>query len=151
MVRPQPQPAVDTSVPWPGNTYIIRSKGTSHILTLLEGRPQLLSPGHRGCIHWTCVEHAGFLGFRNVASGKYLGFDDKHFFCCAKDGRADSWEKFMVVARPDGGFVMLMTHGSNWTLWPVGMKHGKGGHGEERLAKVDGGWEKGLVWEFVKV
>lgn len=48
--------------------------------------------------------------------------------------------------RPEGGYVLLMTHFER--LWHVGSKVERG---VEMLAKMGDGGNDGIVWEFVKV
>jgi len=136
----------NSSVPWPNRTFIIRSLSSSHVLTLLDGKVLLAPPGSgHASIHWTCVETKGWLGFRNYSSGKFLGYGIGGDLRCAA-GRQGDWENFCVRLRPDGGYVMLVTHWDR--LWHVGMKMVRG---VEVLAKVGEGGSDGVVWEFVKV
>jgi hypothetical protein len=134
-----------SSVPWPGSTFIIRCASTGHVITLVDGKTVLASPGGHGSFHWACVERNGWLGFRNVVSGKFLGHaDDGRLRCTA--GRQQGWENFCVRLRPEGGYVLLMTHFER--LWRVGLRNERG---VERLAKVGDRGNDGLVWEFIKV
>ncbi|KAF2803367.1 uncharacterized protein BDZ99DRAFT_468324 [Mytilinidion resinicola] len=135
----------NSSVPWPGSTFIIRSTSSGHVITLVDGQIILAPIGGRGSIHWVCMETKGWLGFRNKASGRLLGHDDKGNLRCAA-GRHQGWENFCVRLRPEGGYVLLMTHFER--LWHVGIKKE---HGVEKLAKIGDGGNDGLVWEFVKV
>lgn len=137
----QPHPS---SVPWPGSTFIIRSASSGNVLTLLDGQIVLAQHGSRGSIHWECIDNKGWLGFRNTVSGRYLGHDPKGRLHCMAD-RHQAWENFCVRMRPEGGFILLMTHWER--LWYVGIKM-EGG--VERLAKVDGE-ENAISWEFTKV
>jgi hypothetical protein len=134
-----------SSVPWPGSTFIIRSVSSGHVITLLDGEIVLAPLGGRGSFHWACVETKGWLGFRNVVSGRFLGHADNGKLRCSA-GRHQSWENFCVRMRPEGGYVLLMTHFER--LWHVGIKNEKG---VERLAKIGDGANDGLVWEFIKV
>jgi hypothetical protein len=134
-----------SSVPWPGSTFIIRSAKSGHVITLLDGQIVLAPPGGRGSIHWECVETKGWLGFRNNVSGRFLGHDASGKLYCSAD-RHQGWENFCARMRPDGGYVLLMTHYER--LWQVGIKMV---HGVEALAKVDQTDSDGLVWEFVKI
>jgi hypothetical protein len=134
-----------SSTPWPGSTFIIRSAASGHVITLLDGEIVLASPGGRGSFHWACVESKGWLGFRNVVSGRFLGHAENGRLRCSA-GRHQGWENFCVRLRPDGGYVLLMTHFER--LWHVGFKNERG---TERLAKVGDGGTNGLVWEFIKV
>ncbi|KAI9778546.1 MAG: hypothetical protein M1816_004022 [Peltula sp. TS41687] len=114
-----------SSVPWPGSTFIIRCVSSGHVITLLDGQIVLAPPGGRGSIHWACVETKGWFGFRNHVSG---------------------WENFCVRMRPEGGYVLLMTHFE--TLWHVGIKVEQE---VEKLAKIEYKGSDGIVWEFVEV
>jgi hypothetical protein len=131
-----------SSVPWAGSTFIIRSASSGHVLTLCDGQIILSPPGGRGSIHWACVETKGWLGFRNVVSGRFLGHDNAGKLRCTAD-RHQEWEKFCVRMTPEGGYVLLMTHWER--LWQVGIMVERG---VEKLAKIG---ETGIVWEFVKI
>src|ERR1700760_1523535 len=63
---------MNSSIPWPGSTFIIREVSTGQVLTLFDGKVILASLGGPGNIHWECVETKGWLGFRNRVSGRYL-------------------------------------------------------------------------------
>jgi len=134
-----------SSIPWPGSTFIIRSVSSWHVITLQDGQVVLAPPNSRGSTHWECVDAKGWLGFRSPISGKFLGHDAKGRLCCAAE-RHQGWENFCVRARPDGGFVLLMTHYER--LWHVGVKEEQG---VERLAKVGDAGVDGIAWEFIKV
>jgi hypothetical protein len=131
-----------SSVPWPGSSFFIRSASSGHVLTLCDGQVMMLPPGGRGSIHWECVETKGWLGFRNVVSGRFLGHDNAGKLRCTAD-RPQEWEKFCVRMTPEGGYVLLMTHWER--LWQVGFTVERG---VEKLAKIG---EAGIVWEFIKV
>ncbi|KAH6677740.1 hypothetical protein B0J14DRAFT_475006, partial [Halenospora varia] len=139
------KPSSVSSVPWPGSTFIIRSVSSGHVITLLDGQIVLASPGGRGSIHWACVETKGWLGFRNATSGRFLGHDFWGSLCCSGE-RHQGWENFCVRLRPEGGYVLLMTHWER--LWHVGIILEQG---VEKLAKVGDGGSDGIVWDFVKV
>ncbi|TVY17369.1 hypothetical protein LARI1_G004806 [Lachnellula arida] len=134
-----------SSVPWPNSTFIIRCLSSGHVLTLIDGKVRLAPPGGRASIYWACVETKGWLGFRNVSSGKYLGYGPRGNLICVAD-RHQNWENFCVRLRPDGGYVLLVTEWER--LWHVGMKMVRG---VEILAKVGEGGSDGVVWEFVRV
>ena len=134
-----------SSVPWPGSTFIIRSVSSGQVITLLDGQIVLAPPGGRGSIHWACVETKGWLGFQNPVSGKFLGHDKTGRLRCSVNWH-QMWEYFCVRMRPEGGYVLLMTHFER--LWHVGIKVEEG---VEKLAKIGDGGSDGIVWEFVKV
>jgi len=136
---------MSSSIPWPGSTFILREVSTGQVLTLNDGKVTLTSPGGPGSIHWECVETKGWLGFRNPVSGRFLGHDkDGKLHCSAS--RHQMWENFCVRLRPDGGYILLLTHFER--LWHVGARMERG---VERLAKLGDGASAGLVWEFVKI
>jgi hypothetical protein len=134
-----------SSVPWPGSTFIIRSASSGHVITLLDGQIVLAPPGGRGSIEWECVETKGWLGFRSPVSGGFLGHDRHGSLCCTASSH-QAWENFCVRMRPEGGYVLLMTHWER--LWHVGLKEEQG---VEKLAKCGDGGSDGMVWEFIKV
>ena len=144
---PERPPRIKTSVPCKGKTFIIRETKTGHVLTLFDGRICLLpaeTPG--SAIHWSCHENCGWLGFKNLASGQYLGYHEKgdlrtmpHF---------ENWEYFCLRMVPEGGYVLLMQADNGNKLWPVELREDQG---VQRLAKVDASVDKGLTWEFIEV
>lgn len=146
------RPAPDCSVPWPGSTYNIRSLSTNKVITFHQGQV-VLAPlqGHHS-IRWQCVERAGWLGFQEPSSSKYLGYTDRGDLCCAAP-QHNNWENFCVRQRPEGGYIMLMTHYENvftmgWkALQPVGIK----GDGSGKLAKTTHWQSETIAWEFIKV
>jgi len=57
--------------PAPGTTYLIHSVSCGHFLKLFDG--ELVPGDQEGCSsHWFCMEAQGWLGFKNMASGKFL-------------------------------------------------------------------------------
>ena len=134
-----------SSVPWPGSSYMIRCVTSGDVLTLLDGQIVLAPLGDRGSFQWECVETKGWMGFRNPVSGKYLGHDQRGKLHCSAD-RHQGWENFCPRLRPDGGYILLMTHFER--LWHVGIKIE---HGVERIAKIGDGGSDGIIWEFIKV
>jgi len=134
-----------SSVPWPGSTFIIRSALSGHVITLLDGQIVLAPLGGRGSIHWACVETKGWLGFQSPVSGRFLGHDIEGRIRCSAE-RHLGWENFCVRIRPEGGYVLLMTHWEK--LWHVGIRVEQE---VEKLVKCENGGSDGIVWEFVKV
>lgn len=145
-------PLTTSSVPWPGATFILRCAKTGNLLTLLDGQVILASPGGRGSIHWHCVEHKGWLGFRNITSGRFLGHNANGRLICVAE-RQQGWENFCARMTPEGRFVLLMTHFER--LWKVGLKadkKGDGGGGGMLVKMNSAEAEAGRVeWVFVKV
>jgi hypothetical protein len=134
-----------STVPWPGSTFIIRDVSSGKLITLLDGQVVLALPAERGSTHWQCVEFKGWLGFRNPVAGKCLGHNNNGTLRCAAD-RQQAWENFCVRLRPEGGYVLLMTHFER--LWPLGTKME---NGVEKLAKISGDASDGITWEFIEI
>lgn len=134
-----------SSIPWPGSSFIIRSVATGDVITLLDGQVLMAPPGGRGSIHWACVENKGWIGFRSPITGRFLGHDKQGKLRC-EASRHEGWENFCVRLRPEGGYVLLMTHWER--LWNVGIRIDGG---LKRLAKIEDSGLEGNIWEFVKV
>ncbi|KAF2684098.1 hypothetical protein K458DRAFT_266193, partial [Lentithecium fluviatile CBS 122367] len=141
-----------SSVPWPGSTFIIQCASTRKALTFHNGCIELLPITTHAAMRWKCVENGGWIGFQDPASNMFLGYDKDGVLCCQAK-KQQEWENFCVRQRPEGGYVLLVTHYDNvlviaWkVLRPVGMRVVEG---RERLGKV---WNEGdeVVWQFVKV
>jgi len=132
-------------MPEAGSTYMIRSVQSREYLTLLRGEVVVAPAGVLGSHHWECVRLDGWLGFRNVASYGFLGRDGSWTLCCGAQSHRE-WEKFHVLSKEEGGFIMLMTHWGK--LRPVDFKEEQG---VKRLAMVEVESDNGVLWEFVKV
>lgn len=133
-------------MPQAGKIFIIRDHKTGRVLTLLDGDVSLQSPGTPGsAYHWMCEEINGWLGFKNMASGTYLGrnFYDNIY---ARATQHRYWENFCVRMHPNGGYVLVMTHYAK--LWPLQQKN-EGNM--QKLFKVDAPIKDGNVWVFVEV
>ncbi|KAH7562522.1 hypothetical protein BM1_02042 [Bipolaris maydis] len=70
---PQKWENFQSSIPWPGRTFIIRSHDTGQVITFLDGEIILDKPGGFGTFRWRCVERRGWLGFRDPVSARYMG------------------------------------------------------------------------------
>ena len=134
-----------SSVPWPGSSFIIRNTSSGHVITLRDGQVMLAPPGGRGSIHWACVDNKGWLGFQSPVSGRFLGHNFHGNLLCSA-AQQQGWENFCVRLRPEGGFLLLMTHWDR--LWYVGSYVE---NGMEKLRKVADKESDGIIWEFVKV
>ncbi|KAI0533611.1 hypothetical protein GGR58DRAFT_100853 [Xylaria digitata] len=134
------------SVPEAGGIYLIRDLDPGRAITLDDGRLTLkLDVGTRGGWQWRCEERAdGWIGFRDVIHGKYLGRDNKGGFYVRAD-KMDSWEWFVLRPREAGGYNLLV---KNWSRL-VAMAIVEGG----TLPKLveAGTTQKAARWEFVKV
>lgn len=142
------------AVPWPGRVFILRTIPSNRILTLRDGQVVLSkpTPNYHTCKsnHWSCIENKGWLGFRNVVSGKFLGHDWNGRIVCVADWHK-KFERFDVRHRPQekgcpGGYVLMLTHRD--CLWHIDLREEGGA---ERLAKYGEGCAEGLSWEFIEV
>ncbi|PHH73844.1 hypothetical protein CDD80_3534 [Ophiocordyceps camponoti-rufipedis] len=128
--------------PWPGKTFIIRSRSDGRVITLLDGKVlPIAMDGNMGSYYWTCVEVDMFLGFRNKASTTYLGHNGQGLVR-ATAPHHKQWEHFAAWKHPEGGWELLMT------LDGKKLKLGFGKDGE-RLEASSG--KKGDQWEFIEV
>ncbi|KAF1968111.1 hypothetical protein BU23DRAFT_558805 [Bimuria novae-zelandiae CBS 107.79] len=101
-----------SSVPHPGKTFMLRDPATGRALTLLDGHVSLQPPGTPGsAYHWSCEERNGYLGFKNVAAGAYLGHDGaNNIYALVR--QQDAWEDFEARHMSNGGYVSVMKHWS---------------------------------------
>ncbi|KAK0715860.1 hypothetical protein B0H67DRAFT_554297 [Lasiosphaeris hirsuta] len=139
------------AAPWPGSAFLILHVASGRALALVHGRPWLVAaaeatsasatlPGDTSW-HWGCVEGSGgWLGFRNLASGGYIGHNIK-MEMVATAGSHAGWEGFCARRHPDGGYLLLHPHW--WSLLQIGV----GEDGCSIVATERGG----ALWEFVKV
>lgn len=134
------------SFPLNGSIYIIRQESTGLVIQLLGGEVVLDKPSSLSSMDWVCEEKNGWLGFRNAASGKYLGHDGGGKLCC-RAGQQREWECFSLGVSSEHGYVLLMRHWEK--LWPVTINT------ENKdivtLAKVEGRISDGNTWDFIEV
>lgn len=142
-----------SSIPRPGSSFLIQSAMTGKVITFQQGRVVLGQLGGHNMTRWQCVENQGWLGFRDPASGMFLGYDENEELCCTVK-KQSLWENFCVRQRPEGGYLLLMTHYPNWlmVLWqelrPIGVKVN---NGLENLRMVEDWKSDAIVWQFVEV
>lgn len=109
------------AVPQPGKIYKIHNLQNRKRIALVEGGLQLVpaQSGHResGC-YWSCVEKGGWLGFRNVVSGTYLG--SSHEGLRAQVTHHKAWEHFCVRHNGEGGYIILVKNTAGDELWKLG-------------------------------
>ncbi|KAK3352972.1 hypothetical protein B0T25DRAFT_197666 [Lasiosphaeria hispida] len=139
------------AAPWPGATFLILHQPSGRALALVRGQPRLVAasevadpsatlPGDCSW-HWGCVESSGgWLGFRNLATGVYIGHNIK-MEMVATAGSHAGWEGFCARRHPDGGYLLLHPHW--WSLLQIVI----GEDGCSIVAAERGG----TLWEFVKV
>lgn len=180
---PPPSRYARHAFPVPGQTFILLEASTGRALTLIDGNlrlayvpdPELMSvsdqqlhpnPSAAGstapqCVttkgqcnwHWHCVETSGWLGFRNAASGTFLGHDMWQNII-ARVYRHQGWEWMTVRPAPistssmEGkrlgfGWYLMVTHWEK--LYKINFLEARGG------AFVATDSSEGTVWEFVRV
>ena len=106
------------AIPAAGFTFIIRTSRKGLVITLLEGHVMLTTPGSGHSQHWVCVEFNGWLGFRNRASGAYLGYDElSNRVICRAESQTER-QNFHVFRRRCNGYTLLVKHSNE--LWQVG-------------------------------
>lgn len=131
-----------------GHTYVIRSISCGRQLTLLNGAVILSQPASLGSIYWTCIESDGWLGLRNVASGKLLrhGGGRPGLYC--SNHQHNMWERIQVRPQEmsNRGYTLLMEYWGG--LKPVGIKME---HGVEILDRLFEPGTHGLSWIFLEV
>ncbi|KAI2634463.1 hypothetical protein GGS21DRAFT_103813 [Xylaria nigripes] len=138
-----------SSVPEPGRTYMICDMASGRVLTLAKGRLTLpLGTDAKGGWHWECEEiDGGWLGFREVVSGKCLGHDNRGGYMASVD-KMDSWESFVLRPRDGGGINLWVKN--RFQLMPMGIT-GLGKNEEEpRLVNAKSSAEA-TRWEFIRI
>ncbi|RYO82781.1 hypothetical protein DL766_009636 [Monosporascus sp. MC13-8B] len=132
------------TVPWPGNTFVIRERATGRAIALVDGKLRLKDwdwdyAGDRGT-HWVCELKDGWLGFRNPVSGTYIGHDDRGNFR-ATVSHHQAWEYFCATRHPEGGYLLLKRHGDTLRKMAVDM-------GGDKFYETT---DQGTIWEFLKL
>jgi hypothetical protein len=139
--------APQTSIPWPGRTFIIRSQENGEVITFLDGEIVMDKPGGLGTFRWRCVEKHGWMGFKDPASALHLGYNEQALLRCEMAHHQD-WEYLCPRMRPDGGFVLLVLVEA--ALLPLGVSTIKSENGKQKVRVKD--WEdKGIFWDFIEV
>lgn len=134
--------AVRDAVPWAGQTFVLVDKASGRVLSHTNGELHLEdNTSRKGCWHWLCVERDGWLGFRNTASGRYLGMNVWGVLQ-AEVRHHQGWEYFSARQLPNGGYLLQSTQ-TIWKLLTVGFN-------KDGILVANTGVE-GIVWEFVKV
>ncbi|KAF4624946.1 hypothetical protein G7Y89_g13225 [Cudoniella acicularis] len=128
-------------VPWAGNAYMIRDLHRGRVITLKNDNLCVAATASKmGGWHWVCEEKNGWLGFRNVVSGTFIGHDTRGRFY-AKEKHHKSHEWFCARKCLEGGYWLLMCHnGDMFKKMVIG--------GENDLVENE---QEGTVWEFVKI
>ncbi|KAI1346808.1 hypothetical protein F5Y01DRAFT_296960 [Xylaria sp. FL0043] len=134
-------------VPEHGCVYMIRDVDSEKAITLVEGRLTLtLATGNtRGGWQWICEElDHGWIGFREVVSGRLLGRDNKGGFY-VQATRLRDWESFVLRPREVGGYNLQVRYGDRLRAMAIA------DDGEAaKLVEISTAKEAAR-WEFVRV
>lgn len=147
-----PHPA-NFLVPWPRNTFIIRSaKNNDKMITLLNRQVVLNNYSGNGATHWTCIETRGWFRFRNTVTGNFLGIDSFHLgpgesgvLSCSSD-KFNEGQLFSATMRPKGGCVLSMKYRDDLELVRV-----KEINGVEKAVIRGTPVPPVAIWEFIAV
>jgi hypothetical protein len=121
-------------------------------VTLQDGHIILDSPRSQGSIRWQCVQTNGLLGFRDPASGCFIGHNNfvgsvKPLRCFVSHHKG--YEYFIDKATPNGTYVLLSPH---WhEMYPVAVRTIDG---IDKLVVVNpggAGFSAGTEFKFTKV
>lgn len=137
-----------SSVPWPGRTFIIQSQKTGDVITFLDGEITLDKPGGLGTFRWRCFEKEGWLGFRDPSSARYLGYNERGWLHCAVTWHQDC-EYICPRKRPEGGYILLVL--VKMQLRPLGVSTEKTKNGTKHRIKIQDWNSDGIVWDFIEV
>jgi hypothetical protein len=137
-----------SSVPWPGRTFIIRNQASGEVITFLDGQLVLDKPGGLGTFRWRCVEEGGWLGFKDPASALQLGYHEHGFLFCRSLHHRNN-EYICPRIRPEGGWMLLVQKDHH--LQPLGaVADGSEDNAKQKVKIMD--WlSEGVIWDFIEV
>ncbi|KAI1810318.1 hypothetical protein GGS20DRAFT_568180 [Poronia punctata] len=100
-------------VPEHHKMYMIRDISTKMAITLEWGKITLVTkPGHAGGWQWCCESNKGWLGFREVVSGKFMGRDKDD--CLATNPWMSQYDSFVLRACEAGGYNLYIKKGDGF-------------------------------------
>lgn len=130
------------TVPWGGETFVIRHRSSGRAIAVDgDGAVGLTSWNNLGvtdCCHWQCIDNDGWFGFKHA--GRYLGHDARRGFQASAKHHKQH-EQFYVRQHPDGGYQLMTLH--RWAFRYMGI----GDDGQKLVEVTDGG----ALWDFYKV
>ncbi|KAK3946795.1 hypothetical protein QBC32DRAFT_271833 [Pseudoneurospora amorphoporcata] len=156
--------------PTANSTYLVLHQPTNLALTLVGGKltlhkvPAMFEKGHplesKCNWYWQCVETDGWLGFRNAASGRFLGAPSDYHGVGSFDVANDAHDRLqrLICVRAGGGcdqgpeapqqsgYVMNFQNSSR--LVKAWMEPSWKERSEISMTWKDG--QEGTVWRFVK-
>ncbi|KAI0512495.1 hypothetical protein F5B22DRAFT_648601 [Xylaria bambusicola] len=129
------QESFNLCLPSPGKTYFIRHQESGKFLHLKLGVLRVGESDPQSGRYWTCIQAAGWLGFRETGSGKYLGTYS------ARVAAVDGMCKFVVMPKGNQGCYLQPVE------WPMLMYLGfDNDHHPIKQASSD----DAALWEFVE-
>lgn len=128
---------------------MIRTKQKTHRYLILEdGKLRLVESDEiRGGWLWHCLKNRGWYGFRNTASGTYLGHNGGNDWCSTKTkllanaSHHKTDEHFMPDRQIDGGYTLLARKDDQ--LLPVIISE------SDKLLLGSAEETNGTAWEFI--
>lgn len=106
----------------------------------------LASQGSLGSTHWQCSELDGWLGFRNVVSGRFLGQDRRRKLECTQENQRGQY--FCVRQVEQGQYVLRLYNQNDSTLCRLEVVTERG---VDRLGLASLCGSEDMLWEFIKV
>jgi hypothetical protein len=137
-----------SSIPWPGRAFIIRSRKNGRVITFLDGEVVMEKLGGLGTFRWRCVEEKGWMGFRDPASAQYLGYHEHGLLFCRVPHHRNN-EYICPRMRPEGGWVLLVRQGEH--LRPLGVVANESDNGIKQKIKIMDWSSEEIVWDFIEV
>ncbi|OAK94303.1 hypothetical protein IQ06DRAFT_298369 [Phaeosphaeriaceae sp. SRC1lsM3a] len=137
-----------SSIPWPGRTFIIRSQMNGKVITFLDGEVILDRPGGLGTFRWRCVEENGWMGFKDPVSAYWLGYHEHGMLFCRSLHHRNN-EYICPRMRPEGGWVLLVIQAHS--LRPLGVFASELETGVKQKVKIMDWNSEGIVWDFIEV
>ncbi|KAL7907695.1 hypothetical protein GGI35DRAFT_64521 [Trichoderma velutinum] len=121
--------------------YMIREHQEPHrILGLQNGESKLIdTPRPDVSVLWSCHGKNHWLGFRNTASGTYLGYDEAGKVL-ATESTHKVREHFIAVRCPSGGYILHTFHSEEKLQQVAIVEDGAGLSVQE---------EGGTAWDFI--
>jgi hypothetical protein len=137
-----------SAIPWPGRTFIIRSRKNGQVITFLDGEVVMDELGGLGTYRWRCVEEKGWIGFKDPASAQYLGYHEHGLLFCRSSHHRNN-EYISPRMRPEGGCVLLVRHDEH--LRPLGVFANEWGNTIKQKIKIMDWSSEEIVWDFIEV
>ncbi|RAK79566.1 uncharacterized protein BO72DRAFT_504709 [Aspergillus fijiensis CBS 313.89] len=123
---------IESSCPWPGCKYIIRETESKLVIALKDGGLDLYALPTKETVnydlglYWNCCmeNEKMWLGFKNTVSAAYMGHSDRQSCWRFQATQLSHGERESFCARQhhDGGYVLLVKHGSGFLPMKAGGK-----------------------------